>query len=266
MWVCPEGESESQANALHDSIMPGSSGDYPPRAKRVTVHHNAEPGRAWITARYKSSRQPGEAQLIGRMRRRAKKLKKDLDGNVIEGPVGDGIHYYRITSGTNIVAEGVEAMILRTAVEELDLPGIRKNHNHVNADTLPNFGNAPPGSLLLSDVAYNRQFGEHLWHVDYYFDVCPHHDEAGTVLSWNETLYSQKGTWVVTEVPVYVVDANLPVDQWATTGELVRVKHPLPGYEYTTIGDEQTLQAIEPEARRPFPEADFSNMDAMLSW
>ena len=252
--------------------MPGSGGDYPARAKSVRCHHNAEPTFAWITARYITSRQPGEARLVGGTRMVASKMKMDLDGEIVEGPAGDGMHSYKVWTGpnnlpgTNIIPHGIETITLKTAVEELDLPAIRANHGAVNDSYLPNFGQAPAGSLLLWNFDYNWQFGENLWYLDLEFWVCPYHDASGNVLSWNDTLWARKCVWIVKEVPILVPEANLPSDQWATSGETARIKELVPGFEYQRVSGENELFPIEPEQRRGFRAADFSTMDAMVVW
>lgn len=272
VWVCPEAEAEGQAVGLYNSTMPGSGGEYPARAKSVKAHHNAEPGFAWVVCRYITARQPGEARLVGGTRTEARAMKMDLDGAIVEGPAGDAVHWYKVWTGpnnlpgTNIIPHGIETITLKTAVEELDLPAIRANHGAVNDGRLPNFGNAPPGSLLFWDFSYKWQFGENLWYLDYEFWVCPYHDDAGNVLSWNETLYSRKSVWIVKEVPIYTPDASLPSDQWIATGEMARVKELVPGFEYKRVDDENELFPTEPEQRRAFRAADFSTMDAMVSW
>jgi len=272
VWVCPEAEADGHTAGLYNAVMPGSGGDYPARAKNVNCHHNAEPGFAWITARYTTTRQPGEARLVGGTRAVASKMKMDLDGKVVEGPAGDAVHWYKVCTGpnnlpgTNIIPYGIETITLKTAVETLDLPAIRVNHGAVNDGYLPNFGQAPPGALLLWDFGYKWQFGENLWYLDLEFWVCPYHDENGTVLSWNDTLYAQKSVWIVKQAPILVPHATLPLDQWVASGEMARVKELVPGYEYQRIDGENVLKPAEPEKRRGFRAADFSTMDAMIKW
>lgn len=274
VFVCPEVEALGHVSALHDSPMPEIGGEHPPLAKLVRAHHNAEPGFAWIVARYMTTRQPGEARLIGHLRSRDVKMKVDLDGKIITGPVGDGIHWYKVWTGannvpgTNIIPQGVEMCMLKTAIEadDFDLRATRADRGTINAQYLPNFGQAPPGSLLFWDFKYDWKWGESLWYVDYLFMVCPYHDESGNVLSWNDTLYAQKCVSIVQEVPVFDPVAGLPIDQWATTGEMVRQRDLVPGFHYQRISDENVLKPVAPEKRRPFRTADWSNLDAMIRW
>jgi len=272
VWVCPEAEADGHTAGLYNSVMPGSGGEYPARAKRVRCHHNSEPGFAWIVCRYITSRQPGEARLVGGTRSADRKMRRDLDDKIVEGPADDGMHWFKVCTGpnnlpgTNILPHGIETITLKTAVEELDLPAIRANHGAINDSHLPNFGEAPPGSLLLWDFAYNWQFGENLWYLDLEFWVCPYHDESGTVLSWNETLYSRKSIWIVNRVPIYDRVAGLAIDQWAASGEWAQMKELVPGFEYQRIDGENVIKPTTPEKRRGFRMADFSTMDAQVVW
>lgn len=268
VWVCPEGEALGHVAALHDSAMPDIGGEHPPRAKFVKAHHNAEPGFAHIVTRYMTSRQPGEARLIGHLRSRAKKMKVDLDGKIIEGPAGDGIHWYKVSKGTSVIPEGIETIVLQAAVEadEFDLPAIRANRGAINDSQLDNFGDAPPGSLLFWDFKYDWKWGESLWYVDKMFMVSPEHDESGTVLSWNDALEAQKCVWVVKEVPVWDPVAGLPINQWAATGEMVRMKDLVPGFQYQRIEGANVLKPAAAEKRRGFRMADFSTMNAEIRW
>lgn len=268
VWVCPENEALGHTAALHDSVMPDIGGEHPPRAKFVKAHHNAEPGFAHIIARYMTTRQPGEARLIGHLRSRAKKMKVDLDGKIIDGPAGDGIHWYKVSSGTNIIPEGIETIVLQTAIEndEFDLPGTRADRGAINAGHLSNFGEAPPGSLLFWDFRHEWKWAESLRYVDYLFMVCPEHDESGTVLSWNDTLTAQKCVWIVNEVPVWTPLAGVAINQWSATGEMVRMKDLVPGFQYKRISGKNVLKPAKPEKRRGFRTADWSNLDAMIKW
>lgn len=268
VWVSPEQEADGHAVGLHNSTMPGRGGPYPPRAKRVTVRHNAEPGFAHLVARYKTSRTPGEAKLLGRGSSRTKRLRVDLDDKIIEGPAPDGMQWFRVSRGTNISVVRAEVIMLKTAVEagSFDLPGIRANHGSVNAGTLPNFGNAPPGSLLFWDYRYRWEWGNALWYVDYLFRVCPERDEYGTVGSWNETLYVQKGIWAVTEVPAFTPDASLPINLWPLSGQVRHMRQWVPGYEWQRVAGENTVVPAPEESRRTLPEADFSNLNALVVW
>lgn len=273
-WICPEGEADGHTNALYNSVLPGAGGEYPPRAKFVKARHNAEPGFAWIVCRYITSRQPGEARLVGRIASNPIKMKIDLDGQIIEGPAGDGEHWFKVWTGpnnvpgSNFIPQGVESLVLKTAIEkgDFDLPGIRANRGAINASALPNFGNAPPGSLLFWSFDYDWKWGEALWYVDYTFLICPLSDAGGNVLSWNDILYSLKSVWVVKQVPIFAPVAGLPIDQWAATGEMAQVKELVPGFQYTRVGDENVLSAAQPEKRRAFRTADFSNLDALVVW
>jgi len=268
VWVCPEAEALGHVSALQDSVMPDIGGEYPPRAQDVKAHHNAEPGFTWITARYVTSRQPGEARLIGHLRSRAKKMRVDLDGKVIDGPAGDGLHWYKVRKGTNIIPEGIETIVLQTAIEndEFDLPATRADRGAINEGFLENFGKAPPGSLLFWDFKHEWKWGDSLRYMDYLFMVCPEHDESGTVLSWNETVEVQKSIWIAQEVDVFTPVAGLAIDQWVATGEKVRMKDLVPGFEYQRIDGANVLKPAPTEARRIFRAADWSNLDAMVKW
>jgi len=265
IWQCPEAEAVGQAYALQGTIMPGSGGAYPPKCARTRIHHNAEPGRAWITAYYKNSRQPGKARLIGGISSRPKRAVRDLGGGIVEGPDPDGTHWWQITKGSNIIADGVEKIILKTATEgPPDFLSTRALRGRINSFALPNFGNAPPESLLFWTMAYNYEFGSALWYEDYHFLVCPESDDSGTVLSWNQYAEKTKGLWAAIERQVYTPDPALPSDQWAASGEVVKMRQFLPQTKLDAGGNLQ--RADDPVVVPLFKPGDFSVLDAMVEW
>ena len=275
IWQCPESEAVANGAGLYNTIMPGSAGNYPPRCVRVRIHHNAEPGRAWLTAYYKNSREPGKARIIGAISSSARRATRDVNGNIIEGPDKDGYNWWQITKGSNIVTEGVEVVVLKTAwVGQPDIPAARAARGRINASACPNFGNAPAESLLLWKLAYKYEYGSDLWYLDYWFKVCPECDDNGTVKSWNAITETRRGAWLLMKQRVWEQGepGSSPSD-WGLSDQEAVMKVFVPeikvGLKYNEELDAD-LAGLYPANSAVvvpmFKTADFSQLDAMIEW
>lgn len=277
VFRCPNKGAVAGANSLHGQPFPDYGGGDGPTCQRARIKYHAQPGKAWIIGYYKSgfgpvSRHVGKARLVGYTRTRAIEvdLLKDQDDKIIYGPDPDGIHEWVVVEGTALSTQSLEMCVVETAIMNLDLPSVRSRHRCINANALPQFGNAPAGALLFWDYRYWRTAGAEFFNFDYIFRVSPYRDQSGNVLSWNSGTYSQKGLEAVIRMPAFVIDDptnKMPIN-WtqAVAGEDRDKTRFISGYRLGKTATDWVLKAVDKEPRRPYRTAGFSDLDGMLAW
>ena len=256
VWECSNSEAQMAADALYMTNFPGRSDWNCPRVRRTRIRFNYLPGRAQITAYYKTPRVPGVARLFGSCSSRLIPRYKDVNGKVIEGMednpnVAGYVHEYKIVKGHNYQTEPIERVVLKTASDTLDLGVIRDRRGKINADALPNFG-ADPGILLLWDVKYQGTPWERgtLWYLDYIFLVDPN--------GWNTGLKVKKHIRITQESDVFDY-TNTPLGRKALRSITVPKT-------VTRVAGLPVLTDSEEEDREPYLTANFSDLNAMVRW
>ncbi len=186
-------------SSLFGSVFPGLSGKYAAICNRVETQDNWEPGRSLVIADYETPRVLGEGRLrieIGGTRELA---TTNLAGDIIIGPeyldAKRGMAEHKLVSGQAFRLRPNAIIILETAATAFNVNIFLDRVGQVNKFTLPNFGNAKPGTLLFlgaPNTTY-RLVGD-LWYLNLAF-------QYSSKPKWNEMTKTQLGSFVAQEMP-----------------------------------------------------------------
>jgi len=210
----------SYSKTLENQPFPGISGPGEPLCDSSTAIYNPqgangrERGVALIVAHYETPRNVDRATL--RIRGFGKETKllieNGKDGKLIEGPVpGKEYNVYAVVEGSNVVVQRTGLAILSTAADAdgYNPAEVMRFFNTVNEASTPNLLGAQPEELWMIDIQQRQVFGGSLVYTDYYMVWMPEPEgwkknhEGQDWHGWNSQLYSQLGTWVVDQIPVY---------------------------------------------------------------
>lgn len=259
-FVTQNNNASGYATAMWNALYPGSSGAYAPRVRRIDIHEGWICGLALLTCHYWTLRQPGKAQVFLEPSGHFQEITKDLDGEIIVGPDPDGFHHWRLTKGAAKVWEHSCDIVVKAAMETLDLSLMIGKWGKTNSHTMSRISSAcTPGTMLLKYTpAWRVWEDEALWYVNFPFAFNPN--------GWNNTVESQKCIKIAREVARKELDV-LSLEQVS----LVET-HFIPDYmnvEYTSLppsGTSAATTATEPESRRTIEATSFADIEALVSW
>jgi len=261
--------------AFRNQPFPNVPGRNAPRVRRTRALFNpgGQRGRALLMSWYETLRTPKKARIYVKTTDRPTRLTKDLDGKTLEGPdqhstkgkKPDGIHAWQLTKGTALQLNPYAVVRAETAyyAARFRLADVMPIIGATNRQRLPNFGNAAKGTMRLMRVGTDWQWGDELIYINYDLQW------SGPDETWNDTIEAQKGRWLVVEEPRW---------QWnLTTGHLdkLAIDDPVlkfvPGKETYTVKEAdgtlvEKVRDVKPEARRLFPEKDFSLLRSLTVW
>lgn len=179
--------SNAAARATEDSLYgkphPGYPALYAPLCWRIRRQENWLPNTTKLTAYYSSPRGwrvPGRATLFIRLGSRPEDAKFDHNGLQLKDAIHtsdstDGWNYARVTRGSNSILRPQTFIELHTAYERSAFSARKiaetmEKVGKVNKYRLRNFGDFPPGTLLLRGAPTSHVWSAHaLWYVNYSF-------------------------------------------------------------------------------------------------
>lgn len=261
-FLCNSSSVKYYCESYWDNPYPGFAGSSAPRARRIecTVHPFGWPANALIMVYYETARTPGgKAKLAIRVRGKAKKKLKDLDGEVIEGPdflIGQlHAYHWQVVKGDNVIWQPHALLKVETAeyLQNVNVSQILGLINHINSNPMPNLGNAVPRSMLYLGCDLSYEYGDTLIYQDHYLMYSA--DPNG----WNGEIESQMGSWVVQREPVLDGEGNFTAD----TRDTLIFK---PARKLIGVGADAQLVEVAPESRRIYPEDEFSFLGGLIFW
>ena len=260
VFECPNAEAEGWQNYLYWSdYYTYNGGSTYPKCVRVKIEYNKFPNVAWLTAIYRTIRQPGRARLRGAVATRPIKAIYDTAGKTINGPVGDGYHIWRQTKGTNFQGQNHEVDILETTFASNPLSMLRSLRGCVNSDTMPNLG-CQGDTVLVRGFKYKMMpYGTGIqWDVDLELWIV-----SGT--GWNAACQRQQMAEVIQEMGVIEATTS---GSFVFNGKSARKVVYLPKTMQATkdsngIWTGSLVDSVE-DSITPYPTASMGFLDSML--
>ncbi len=267
--IVSESSVEAEMAALWNQPWPGFSGSsYIPYCvhTRAAYRPNGIVGVAIIQAYYDSggfrqARQPGKARLYTETSAYTENVKREPEGEerVIEGAdaASPGV-FWQVVEGSNHGFRYRTKLMLETAysTSQFNLGNIFALENHVNSSSLNllGFGTVGAETLKCLSIRSGQQSGADIVDITYLFHW------SGPGKTWNNSVKSQEGAWVLQKVPRFnaggvFVDLNESAYVWTL------------GKKPVQNGEDWTLADAEPEDRRPFETTNFSTyLQGLSSW
>ena len=264
-FIGPSANAEALTNGLYNSVFPTKSGKYAPKCIRVETNENIEPGIALVVADYETPRVVGEGILRVQTSFQAEAATQDLDKAVMVGPeettVGSTkrIQERRIVKGSAVRLMPKSKIVLETAATSLNVNTFMNLTGCVNKYSLPNFGNAQPGTLLflgLPDSSF--KLVGNLWYLNLAFSYS---GDPEFYAKWNQQTESQPGNYFpvklteVTEGGAVVEGSTKTILEWqpykrlstgARGGENARINHKIyPEKDFRFLGKDLVITGIK---------------------
>ena len=272
-FLCHKVNAPSYMQSFRGQSYPGVAGSFAPVVRRVEAQYNPLTNGdafATLTAMYETQREIGKAHIRVLTKSEAQQVLQDLDGKTIYGPdlhsdngAPDHMTHWRVTQG--MPGRLTPFCVVRAQTAYAPSASVLANAwalwDHVNANTMPNFGNAQPGTMRLVGLKLDWDLGDELAYLDYDFWW------SGPTYTWNELVKSQRGSWVVLEEPRMQINPTTGVIEAADSGKKDPVRRFFPAHIVTIQADgTRTFQASTPEIRRLFPEGNFGAINSMAVW
>lgn len=230
--------------------------------RRVTCGWRTPP----LTAFVDQNRAVLEVDITGQFQKLASEISDEVSvKNIIEGQANSKTQagmIWKVVAGTNECPLPRTTMRLITASESPRVANIMAMVGRVNHARLPNFGNAPAGTVLLAGATLRRQLKTNsaLWDETYLFLYDP-----DGFACWSQA-FIQSAVKVARK---YLVE---------TTGD-ASATYPIGSLKPDPAGGTETITMLAPvidtNTKGPKPaekrdttrgKADFSKLDAKLTW
>jgi hypothetical protein len=222
-----------------------------------------------VLAYYQTPRIPGRGKLFWRPSQMSRDRDFDRMGKRIHGIDRETGNEFTVVRGPRAFPQVSGTFILQTAYGPGDsvLQNLLDRRDHINANPMRNFLNAPPYTLryLTGDVTPDGPNG--LVYVDHKFQYNPE--------GWNNWMYVQEDTFKVEVVPVLKSDGTPALDSQGNIDvKAIEKRVPARRIKTTHTGFDAsgntvtyyTYEDKDPEPRMGYPWANFSDLDAIVVW
>jgi len=249
-FLCGKSEVQMHMEWLWDQVYIGMSGSSAPRVVRTKATNvpGDVPGVAFIEAWYASKWQPGKAKITIRRHGKTRKIERDLDNKLMEGPLGSG-NEFKLNEYENAVPIPGGIVTLETGYEAsgFNLGTFANLVGDINANTFYTF---PAKTLMYLAPECEQTYGDDIVNVNHIFQWEPR--------GWDNAVTVQEGAWVAYRKPVR--------DALGTTVSSADVLDYWPGMRWVETGSNWALQAVAPETRRIASENAFGPLSGLLIW
>lgn len=258
----------SESRSLWGQKFPGVGSNAPIcKRTRAVFHPQKVSGVALIRAFYETARVEGKAIVYGEVRSRMRKLMRDADGKIIEGPddtealggADSDYGVWRVVNGDNRIEEYYTVLRVETAFArtgfDLSVPlGLEGKVNDAPL-TLVGFGTMGAEKCKCLGVKFRSEYGADLINLDYYLQW------SGPNQTWNEGLESQLGAWMVEYTPLF--EKSAAGLGYKGLREAVQWR---PKEVHFVAADDWSVLDTAPQPRTPYGLADFSQLQGLTEW